>query len=329
MLIAIFLSNEYLFATKKAKSLEKAITTRNLGVLCATSKVEPKKALSNAQKNTIFQTIDERLQVLEDKWRILVFSEHFFSQNPFDNIYVNDVIERCKELTIRHPKLLISPNLVHAFNIEDQLDFLRSTSNKVNRNANTEYIDIPTQRDKDVSILLHDNVDSPNRIANYSLTIHNNQLLSIYRKGMYYKEAYDQIFEQGYAYEFGDWEDHKLVDSEITKVLFDKQLLATRICADASDLGFPPFPKLRDDGILIVPADHKNADCTQDLLGPNQLAILIDNHTVGRILTQAEKIDIASELHSDFTLFSCEDLSEKAPPPEGFWHRLFRKSKKS
>ena len=53
MLIAIFLSNEYLFATKKAKSLERALTERNLGVLCATSKVKTEK-LSNAQKKYYF-----------------------------------------------------------------------------------------------------------------------------------------------------------------------------------------------------------------------------------------------------------------------------------
>lgn len=71
------------------------------------------------------------------------------------------------------------------------------------------------------------------RLANYSLIIHNGELVAIYRKGFYAKER-DELIRNGCVYEFGDFETKAIKESPIFNTLFNCHAPLCRlfVCAD-------------------------------------------------------------------------------------------------
>ncbi|MDR1391309.1 MAG: hypothetical protein LBI95_03005 [Holosporales bacterium] len=244
------------------KNLKESITTKTISVICLKRNSNGNGIpLNEAKIRSSFRQIERNIR--DDRWYLVVFSEHFFSRNPpLDNSQANRIIEQCNILTNRHPKLILHVTLLHEFNIKDENTpvFLKDTQDCINIKPTKNHFDSDSAKNFD---LLKKKSDL--HVANYSVTFFRGAPISIYRKGLYCKEANELIFYRNYVYEFGNWKDNiipELRDDSIQKLtaitLFHQRLIATRICADINaDIIFSKkklLPKLNN-GFLLHPAN--------------------------------------------------------------------------
>lgn len=207
----------------------------------------------------IFGEIQEK--IIPNKWTLLIFSEYFFGKQALDNSTVKYIVEKCRELTESHKKLIVHVNFLHKFDISDADCPLW---------VKHEYIPIS---DADIGdrlinapqgcIFLAANASNTRRVANYSLIIWNKVPISIYRKSTYCNEANDMIScgrLDIHAYEFGNFETKKLItDSEpggkiASFFAGDTQSFVTRICADMNKKDFLTDAHLKE--MLVLPANE-------------------------------------------------------------------------
>ncbi|GHU19467.1 hypothetical protein FACS189472_09280 [Alphaproteobacteria bacterium] len=167
---------------------------------------------------------EERLE----KWTIVVFSETFFSDDPWDDVDVEKVKKCCRLLTSKHERLIISTNFLHKY------EGASNTPSICEPPAN-EYI-----RSGEKAKLLQ-NRNSNLRFSNCSFIFWNNAAISCYRKTTY-KEEDDNLVKAGYGYDFGDWKSYQtpeLAEASDNHKEFaelfnssEKQIIASRTCSD-------------------------------------------------------------------------------------------------
>ena len=193
------------------------------------------------------------------KYSIIVFSETFFSNNPvLDNTSVEHIMECCRELTLKHDELVICINFLHKYNLDDTLSWL--PVRKVDYNPLKEEYICSTNKDK-----LLQNRTNHNRFSNYSVILWKGKVLSCYRKTVYMREN-DSLAEQGYGFDFGDWNSYQSIETLDTSEehsrlseLFnagENQKICTRICADLHYMPYVP----EDIKLLIIQANDAPSD---------------------------------------------------------------------
>jgi hypothetical protein len=171
----------------------------------------------------------------KSKWTIVVFSETFFSDDPWDTTEVEKIANFCKILTGKHKNLIISANFLHKYEGASDAPSRRKPINK-------DFVET------NYAAKLKKNRSSNLRFSNYSLIFWDNVPVSCYRKTTYKKEVesdrkdYDSIINHGYGYDFGNWKSYPTPELETASnehkklaKLFNsgkRQLVASRICSD-------------------------------------------------------------------------------------------------
>jgi hypothetical protein len=191
-----------------------------------------------------------------EKQTIIVFSETFFSDDPWDDREIEKVMKCCGLLTEKHKNLVISVNFLHKY---------QGTSQTPSRRSPIREKFVVARDDKSKMVLLRNRL-SDLRFSNCSRIVWNGVPISCYRKTTYQKEGEGKKKEEdfingGYGYDFGDWKSYP--SSELSEAseehkefatLFNsgkKQVVASRTC---SDMNFTP--KLTESiKLLILTAD--------------------------------------------------------------------------
>jgi hypothetical protein len=182
------------------------------------------------------------------EWTIAIFSETFFSNNPaLDTASVMQIVNCCRLVTIKHPKLIICINFLHKYK-----GLMWCPAKQTPENPS--YI-----KNVEQSSLLA-NSGKEDRFSNYSLVIWNGVVLSCYRKTVYLAEQ-NSLISQKYGFDFGDW--NSSMSTELSSAspehnalaeLFNvgkKQVVCTRICADMTETP-PILPNIK---LLIIQAN--------------------------------------------------------------------------
>jgi hypothetical protein len=171
----------------------------------------------------------------QEKWTIIVFSEAFFSDDPWDSAEIEKIKRCCRLLTDKHKNVIISANFLHKY---------RGTSDTPSRCKPLKEKYIVTND----AARLKQNRSSNLRFSNCSLIFWNGIFLSCYRKTTYKGEVEsenkdeDNILKHGYGYDFGNWksyappelsiasDDHK----EFAKLFNSgrRQIVVSRTCYD-------------------------------------------------------------------------------------------------
>lgn len=297
----------------EAPELSTAICRREFAVICAQRIFRDNTQLNEIQKNNLFQSLKDQVGKMSNEWCLLVFSEHFFFRTPVDNDYVSDVIKRCQALTNQYPKLIIHVNFLHEFSINNVPSHL-SNNNYYSTDPNGKHITYGVSPNE----LFPNDPLLQKHIANYSLVFYKGQVISIYRKGTYFREADALISGGQYCYEFGNWKDNILNNGNPVEALFGQRLLVTRICADANKFlqPPPPAPILGENGVLIVPANDKGPSSIKSLLQGSQIAVFVDTSRGVAIITPLSvvvmtpgKNTILSEITDDYMLLACKNVN--------------------
>jgi hypothetical protein len=210
-----------------------------------------------------------------EKWTIIVFSEAFFSDDPWNSAEVEKVKKFCRLLTNRHRNVVVSANFLHKYE---------------------EKSDTPSRRKplKEKYVVTNDtarlkqNRSCNFRFSNCSLIFWNGVPLSCYRKTTYKMEAEsedrneDNILKHGYGYDFGDWKSYAPPelsgasdDHKEFAALFNsgrRQIIVSRTCYD---MNFTPT-LAKSAKLLILTADGSpDATYWQDKL-KNAMACVSD-----------------------------------------------------
>jgi hypothetical protein len=167
-----------------------------------------------------------------ETWTIIVFSETFFSDNPWDSAEIEKVKKCCRLLTDRHKNAVISANFLHKYEGKSDTPSRQTSMEETFMQTANEY-----------KRKLKENALNNLRFSNCSLIFWNGVSLSSYRKASY-KDEDNTLVDEGYGYDFGDWksyappelatasDDHKEFAS-----LFNsgrKQIIASRTCSDVN-----------------------------------------------------------------------------------------------
>jgi hypothetical protein len=171
----------------------------------------------------------------QGKWTIIVFSEAFFSDDPWNSAEVEKVKKFCQLLTNGHKNVVISVNFLHKY--EEKSD----TPSRRKPPAEKYIVTNDAAR-------LKQNRSSNLRFSNCSLIFWKGVPLSCYRKTTYKMEAEsedrneDNILKHGYGYDFGDWKSYappELAaasdDHREFAALFNsgrRQIIVSRTCYD-------------------------------------------------------------------------------------------------
>lgn len=151
------------------------------------------------------QTVGQLPLVNKEKFTILVLQETFFSKtHALDNFTVEKIIKYCNKLTELCPTLIIVINLLHEFKKSDSMQYLSNYTVPNESFYNAQSKSPWTLKSFTDRAHLSYEVDSNDRLANYSLMIANGKPVAIYRKG-FYAEENDYLIEKGYTYEFGNF----------------------------------------------------------------------------------------------------------------------------
>jgi hypothetical protein len=165
-----------------------------------------------------------------EKWTISVFSETFFSDDPWDSAEVEKVKKCCRLLTDKHKNVVISANFLHKYTGISDTPSLQKPPKETFVRTTNEY-----------KLKLKENASNNLRFSNSSLIFWNRVSLSCYRKTTY-KEEDDELLKSGYGYDFGDWKSYappELAaasdDHKEFAALFNsgrKQIIVSRTCSD-------------------------------------------------------------------------------------------------
>jgi predicted amidohydrolase len=208
---------------------------------------DAKQDVSDETLEEIIASITSMPEDRKEKWTIIVFSETFFSDDPWDSAELEKVMKLCRTLTEKYNNLVISVNFLHKY---------QGVSNTPSRRAPINEGFVATA---DKAKLLQNRL-SDFRFSNCSLIVWNGVPISCYRKTTYLKED-DELVASGYGYDFGDWKSYPTLelaeasdDHKEFAALFNsgrKQIVASRIC---SDLNFI-LPLSKSIKLLIIQAD--------------------------------------------------------------------------
>jgi hypothetical protein len=205
-----------------------------------------------------------------EKWTIIVFSEAFFSDDPWDSAEVEKVKKCCNLLTDKHKNAIISANFLHKYEGKSDAPSRRKPFKKSFMQTVDEY-----------KLKLKENASNNLRFSNCSLIFWNGVSLSCYRKTTY-KDEDNELLKSGYGYDFGDWESYPTLElttaSEDHKefaALFNsgrRQIIVSRTC---SDMNHTPI-LAKSVKLLILTADGSpDATYWQDKL-KNAIACVSD-----------------------------------------------------
>jgi hypothetical protein len=163
-------------------------------------------------------------------------------------------VEKCRQLTKDFPRIVMHISLLHEFHIDEASIWLQQyapipikeiSKRLINTTQHTEF--------------LQANEANPNRIANYSLVIWNEQPINIYRKSTYCKEAEITVNNKNgatHAYEFGDFKSHILTDGifkQMAEVFAEKYpIVVTRMCSDMNHRFLRTLPKNRKTMLILA-----------------------------------------------------------------------------
>jgi hypothetical protein len=184
-----------------------------------------------------------------EKWTIIVFSETFFSSDPWNSVEVEKVKKCCRSLTEKHKNLLISANFLHKYEGASDTPSLRKLPRESFLQTTDEY-----------KRKLKQNVSSNLRFSNCSLIFWNGISLSCYRKASY-KDECNVFVNDGCGYDFGDFKSYPTLElqtasencKEFAKLFNSgrKQVIAARTCSDMNHT-----PKLsKQIKLLLLTAD--------------------------------------------------------------------------
>jgi hypothetical protein len=171
-----------------------------------------------------------------EKWTIIVFSETFFSSDPWDDAEVEKVKKCCRLLTDKHKTLVICVNFLHKY---------RGVFGTPSRQKPIEKEFVATT--DEYKAILTQNALSNFRFSNHSMIVWNGVQISCYRKTTYNEEGEEpkeeiDVVRQGYGYDFGDWRSYparQLTEASDDHKKFAElfntgtnQIIASRICSD-------------------------------------------------------------------------------------------------
>ncbi len=208
--------------------------------------------LSQTQLNVIFEKISEKIAEFRrknpDKYIFVLFSESFFGSDPLTD--VQSMVDKCKSLSNRR-RVVIQASFLHRFNEKHTPLWLHNYKPITDVKQIAQRI---TRDEKEAPKFLIADENHKDRIANYTLTFCFGRILTIYRKSTYCRAA-DKLLikDRTHAYEFGDFQSHKLLKSPIADLFCEENpLIATRMCSDMNDPHISSATKL----IIVHANDH-------------------------------------------------------------------------
>jgi hypothetical protein len=191
----------------------------------------------------------------KEKWTIIVFSETFFFDTPFDDAELEYVMRYCRLLSGKYPKLVISANFLHKYQGVARSRDIPLSDDFISGNGNPG---------------LHRNRASRLRFSNCTFIVWSGVPISIYRKTTHTAEA-DDLVAAGYGYDFGDWKSRPTTElqaasnkhKEIAKLFNSgkKQVVAARTC---SDMNFTPKLPKHVKLLILTANDSSDAIYWQD-----------------------------------------------------------------
>lgn len=260
--------------------------------------------LQEIHNDTPEQLVSNTLPIPESqrsKYTMIIFSETFFSNSlALDTTSVANIIDCCRELTLKHDNLIICINFLHKYDTPSWLSVQKKLTP-----LKEEYV-CTTDHYKDK---LKENQKSSRRFSNYSVILWKGKALSCYRKTVYMREN-DSLVEQGYGFDFGDWNSYQSIEALETPEEYSRwselfnagknQKICTRICADLNYM--PDVPE--NIKLLIVQANDSPSGWLEKFNGASTSCCFCDAAKGCCILKpqqNAQKIDtcpfVQNELH--------------------------------
>lgn len=265
---------------------------------------------------------------------MVLFSESFFADtDPLDNQVVYSIVEKCKELSAQN-RVLVQFCLLHKFNTNDQPYWLQRKYNPVNSRRKIKKRVVNLKSEANASSFLIANKWHRDRIANYTLSIYEGRIVTIYRKSTYCNAANFWIpLREGkaiYAYEFGDFKAYSVEESSISEIFTGgKSLIAIRMCSDMNDPHLDTsFTKLT----IVHANDHPALSC-KNLVLPSLYIddahgfefIRPDNTITGTKMTIDDIFIEDSCICQHFDLRSLRDSTDSALIVECFIEEIDKK----
>lgn len=257
------------------------IINKNIKIICMKRNTQSETVITKIQNHLdeIFNNLEQ--QITDNLWTIVIFSEHFWgnADNILNSEEVTAIVAKCNEITSRHQRLIVHINFLHQF---DNRELHTRCNWLIRGTVNGADGRICSDQSEDLFAAVG---DAHNHVANYSLVIWNNLPIAIYRKSTYHNESNTLVLrsEDKYAYEFGDFQTHPLVDDEIHRQIANffvgaTPLIATRICADMNTRFLENIPNT-EHSILIVPANYKRIDSDLKDNIPNNVFVVVCSDT--------------------------------------------------